>query len=228
MARRPRPGTREALLDAAREEFARVGLERARVEDIARRAGISKGAFYLHFATKDACFREMLQRFLGALEDHARRRHEVEERLWRDPRVQGDRERLAAVFEAECAEDTALLELMWRNRQITAALDGAGRPYRDLVSDFRRRMLALVANRIAERQRTGVLRPDFDAAVFGEIVVGCYEDLARRMADMRDRPDLGAWTRTFLVALYEGILARPSPEASAPAPARPLRRGRRA
>ena len=221
MARRPRPGAREALLDAARQEFARVGLERARVEDIARRAGISKGAFYLHFTTKDDAFREILQRFLGALEDHARRRHEVEERLWRDPAVRGDRERLARVFEAECAEDTALLELMWRNRQITAALDGAGKPYRDLVADFRRRMLALVANRIAERQRAGVLRADLDAGVFGEIVVGCYEDLGRRMADLRDRPDLAAWTRTFLVVLYEGILARPSPAGAAPAsPAR--------
>jgi AcrR family transcriptional regulator len=228
MARRPRPGTREALLDAAREEFARVGLERARVEDIARRAGISKGAFYLHFATKDAAFRDMLQRFLGALEDHARRRHEVEERLWREPEVPGDRERLAAVFDAECAEDTAMLELMWRNRQITAALDGAGRPYRELVTDFRRRMLALVANRIAERQRAGVLRPDFDPAVFGEIVVGCYEDLARRMADMPAKPDFAAWTRTFLVALYEGILVRAAPALPAHPPARRAGRARRA
>jgi AcrR family transcriptional regulator len=225
MPRRSRPGAREALLDAARQEFARVGLERARVEDVARRAGISKGAFYLHFATKDDAFREILQRFLGALEDHARRRHEVEERLWRDPTVRGDRERLARVFEAECAEDTALLELLWRNRQITAALDGAGKPYRELVADFRRRMLALVANRIAERQRAGVLRPDLDAGVFGEIVVGCYEDLARRMGDMRERPDLAGWTRTFLVVLYEGILARPAP--ATPSPARPPRRARR-
>src|SRR5690242_13676194 len=100
MPRRSRPGAREALLDAARQEFARVGLERARVEDVARKAGISKGAFYLHFATKDEAFREILQRFLGALEDHARRRREVEERLWRDPTVRGDRDRLARVFEA--------------------------------------------------------------------------------------------------------------------------------
>jgi AcrR family transcriptional regulator len=227
MARRPRPGAHEALLDAAREEFARVGLERARVEDIARRAGISKGAFYLHFETKDAAFREMLQRFLGALEDHARRRHEVEERVWKAAGAGAHPDRLAAVFEAECAEDVALLELMWRHRQITAALDGAGKAYRELVAAFRRRMLTLVANRIAERQRAGVLRPDFDPAVFGEIVVGCYEDLARRMGDMPDKPDLATWTRTFLLVLYEGILLRPAPAAAAPAPAPAVRRARR-
>lgn len=213
MARRPRPGTHEALLDAARDEFARVGLERARVEDIARRAGISKGAFYLHFRSKDDAFREMLQRFLGAIEDHARRRHEVEERLWKE--VGGRPDRLGEVFEAECAEDEALLELMWRHRQITAALDGAGKPYRDLVAAFRRRVLVLIASRTAERQRAGVLRPDVDAALFAEIVVGCYEELGRRMADMPERPDLAAWTRTFLAVVYEGVLARPAPAGAA-------------
>src|SRR5512145_2539732 len=116
MARPPRPGAHEALLDAAREEFARVGLERARVEDIARRAGISKGAFYLHFRTKDDAFREMLQRFLGALEDHARRRHEVEERLAREARGAPAAARREQ-FEAECASDAELLELLWRNRE---------------------------------------------------------------------------------------------------------------
>src|SRR5690242_14188012 len=127
MARRPRPGAHEALLDAARDEFARVGLERARVEDIARRAGVSKGAFYLHFATKDAALREIVQRFLGALEDHVRRRHEVEERAWRDAATDGGP---AALFEAECAVDVDLLEVLWRHRQIVEAIELAGKAYR--------------------------------------------------------------------------------------------------
>src|SRR5512145_2325102 len=110
MARRPRPGAHEALLEAAREEFARVGLERARVEDIARRAGISKGAFYLHFRTKDAVFREIVQRFLGALEDHARRRRDAEERTARE--LAHDPDRVQGLFEAECAVDVDLLELL--------------------------------------------------------------------------------------------------------------------
>jgi AcrR family transcriptional regulator len=212
MARRPRPGAYESLLDAAREEFARVGVARARVEDIARRAGISKGAFYLHFRTKDAAFREILLRFLGALEDHAHRRQELEERIWKDVDVR-DPAQLAAVFEAECAEDVALLELLWRNRQIVAALEGAGKPFRDLVATFRRRMKKLVGTRIAERQRAGVLRADFDSEMFGDIVVGCYEDLARRMPDLREKPDLARWNRTFLFVLYEGILPRTLPSA---------------
>lgn len=209
MARRPKPGAHEALLHAAREEFALAGVEAARVEDVARRAGISKGAFYLHFPTKDAAFREIVQRFLGALEDHIRRRQDVEERIGSDAR--GGADRLAELFEAECEVDADLLELLWRHRQIIAAVDGAGpRRYRDLFADFRRRMRALVANRIGERKRAGALRDDVDTEMFADVVVGAYEDLARRMADMREKPDLGRWARSLLVVLYEGILARPA------------------
>ena len=81
MARPPRPGTHQALLDAARDEFARHGLERARVEDVSRRAGVSKGAFYLHFRSKEEAFEQIVQRFIGALEEQAHRRHEAEERF---------------------------------------------------------------------------------------------------------------------------------------------------
>src|SRR5512142_2776314 len=164
MARRPRPGAHEALLDAAREEFARAGVENARVEDIARRAGISQGAFYLHFPTKEGAFREIVQRFLGALEDHVRRRHAVEERTARE--VVAGADRLAELFEAECEVDLDLLELLWRHRQIVAAVEGAGsKRYRDLFAEFRRRMRVLVANRIADRQRSGALRDDVDADI---------------------------------------------------------------
>jgi AcrR family transcriptional regulator len=192
------------VLAAARDAFARIGLERARVEDIARAAGISKGAFYLHFPSKEDAFREIVVRFLGALDDHARRRHELEERLARDASA-----RPAEVLEAELAIDVELLELLWRNRQVVAMLDGASRTtYRDLLGDLRGRMRALVARRILDRQRAGALRGDVDPDVIGDIVVGIYEDVARRMADLRERPDLAGWARTLLVVMYEGVLDR--------------------
>lgn len=43
---------RTRLLDAATAHFARFGYRRANVGDIAREAGISKGAVYLHFKSK--------------------------------------------------------------------------------------------------------------------------------------------------------------------------------
>jgi len=48
--------TRARLLDAVFREIARLGYDGATVDSIAERAGVSKGAFYGHFPSKDAAF----------------------------------------------------------------------------------------------------------------------------------------------------------------------------
>ena len=48
--------TRSSLLRAAEQVFARVGYERAQVEEIAEVAGFSKGALYAHFESKEELF----------------------------------------------------------------------------------------------------------------------------------------------------------------------------
>ena len=52
---------REAILDAALEEFAAKGYAGARMEDIARRAGVAKGTLYLHFGDKEGLFRAIAE-----------------------------------------------------------------------------------------------------------------------------------------------------------------------
>ncbi len=216
MPRCARPGAHDALLEAARDEFARRGLERARVEDISRRARLSKGAFYLHFRTKEDAFREILQRFLGAIEEQAERRNDAEARFLRE--TAGAPPDLARRLEFECAFDTEVLELLWRNRRIVAAMDGAGgHRYARLVADFRERMRAVVARNIASSQLAGQLRPDADPAVLGDVIVGAFEAYARRLVPVKEKPDLAAWARSFLLVLYLGMLDR------APAPSEPRR-----
>jgi AcrR family transcriptional regulator len=56
------PGERpEQILNAALVEFGERGLAGARLEDIAKRAGLSKGTIYLYFPNKEALFREMVR-----------------------------------------------------------------------------------------------------------------------------------------------------------------------
>lgn len=60
----PRPAPlnrREDILAAAKEEFAGRGFAGARMEDIARRIGLSKAALYLQFSTKEALFRALVE-----------------------------------------------------------------------------------------------------------------------------------------------------------------------
>lgn len=47
---------RNAIIDAALDEFAQKGFAAARMEDIAKRAGVAKGTIYLNFNDKEALF----------------------------------------------------------------------------------------------------------------------------------------------------------------------------
>nr|WP_106420531.1 TetR family transcriptional regulator [Salinicola tamaricis] len=54
--------TREALLDAAEIVFLERGVSRASLEQIARQAGMTRGAVYWHFKNKSDLFHAMLDR----------------------------------------------------------------------------------------------------------------------------------------------------------------------
>ena len=54
------PGKEKQILAAARRIFAASGYYQARVEDIAREAGIGKGTVYEYFTSKEELYLEML------------------------------------------------------------------------------------------------------------------------------------------------------------------------
>jgi AcrR family transcriptional regulator len=56
---------REAILEAALDEFSARGFAAARLEDVARRAGVAKGTIYLYFDDKEALFQELVRFQIG-------------------------------------------------------------------------------------------------------------------------------------------------------------------
>lgn len=59
----PRPAvkTRDALLDAALEAFARKGFDGASIREITKVVGVRESAFYAHFASKRAAYEELFR-----------------------------------------------------------------------------------------------------------------------------------------------------------------------
>lgn len=58
---------RDAILAAALDEFSSRGFEAARLDDVARRAGIAKGTIYLYFRDKETLFQELIRTMLTPL-----------------------------------------------------------------------------------------------------------------------------------------------------------------
>lgn len=95
--------TRRALLEAAQRAFAERGFAATSVADIARRAGVATGTFYVHFPSKDAALDELFTAFNAALAQRLAALLAARGRL--DDRVLA----VAEAFLAECEAHRALL-----------------------------------------------------------------------------------------------------------------------
>src|SRR5712692_6182177 len=58
---------RQAIIEAALDEFVARGFAATRLDDVARRAGVAKGTIYLHFKDKEALFQELIRTALVPL-----------------------------------------------------------------------------------------------------------------------------------------------------------------
>jgi AcrR family transcriptional regulator len=58
---------REAIIEAALDEFIARGYAATRLDDVASRAGVAKGTIYLHFADKETLFQELVRTALVPL-----------------------------------------------------------------------------------------------------------------------------------------------------------------
>lgn len=72
-SRTPRAEVRERLLTAGAEVFAEQGVHESRLDDVAARAGFSKGAVYSNFSSKEDLVAQVMRRatslVLGSLQE---------------------------------------------------------------------------------------------------------------------------------------------------------------
>jgi AcrR family transcriptional regulator len=184
LARPSDPSARTRLIAAAREVFLEHGLDRAKVEDITQAAGLSKGAFYLHFRTKEEAFKEILG---GALAEVGGIMQELEASRLKDANAGVER-----VIESWLVGDMAIFECLWKHRAIMRlVLDGGGSPdYQHLIEVFAEGAEQLVERLIRFGIEQGYYRPDIEPKHAAAFVAGGYDRLARRMVRERKKPDI--------------------------------------
>lgn len=172
---------RDTLLAVAADLFVRYGFRRTSVEDMARAAGVSKGAFYLEFPSKDALFEALV-------------RHEVSTYLAAARlRIEADPEggRLSRIYHHCIAEllDRDFLRALYRgDEHVLGGLLQRGGPDR-----YRPRVL-LGGQFLARLQRAGLVRdavdPDTLSHTLSVLTVGPL--LAEPLLHADDAPPLGA------------------------------------
>ncbi|NOK07662.1 TetR/AcrR family transcriptional regulator [Corallococcus exercitus] len=224
MPRPADPKARSALIASARAEFAKRGVKGARISDITAASGLSKGAFYLHFPSKEALFAALVEGFLEELERLATERLSRMERFRAEHGMPGPgdvatrSERYRAFLRLEAALDVEMLELMWDQRELVTALivGSQGTAFESVMWDVVDREVERIAREFHHLRGQQPDTPDVDPSLFGSFVVGTYLLLARRMGRLTRKPDLATWAVGLQRLMHEGSLPRePVPLAAA-------------
>ena len=156
---RSRAETRKRLLAAATDLFARDGLQAVTSAQIARRARVAAGTFYLHFKDKQALFREIVFEALKQLR----------QRLDRATAEAGDD--FQSAVRARTAEMLAFAE---KHRSGVRILFGRDREAQDLGEDVLSRLLPGVEARLRESVVSGRGPHDLHPTVAAQAFVAMW------------------------------------------------------
>src|SRR3954453_12813718 len=151
--RRDPVAPRKKLLTAARREFAQSGLAGARVDEIARRAGVNKQLVYHYFGDKDAIYLAVLEWVYEEIRAQERKLN-----LQGLPPQQAIRKLIEASFDHLAAHPDFIVLLNDENRGGARHVRGSRR-----LEAMHSPLVSMVSKILSEGVRAGVFRRGINA-----------------------------------------------------------------
>nr|WP_206314053.1 TetR/AcrR family transcriptional regulator [Streptomyces coryli] len=182
------------ILDAAFEQFCRMGIQRSTMEDVARRAGVSRITVYRRFTTKDALVEQVVRREFRRYFDQ----------FLIDIQQAGtaaERVVLGFVSSLRAIRGNRLIGGLIATEPdlLAASLTGDGGRTLATVRQF-------VAGQLREEQRAGLVSADLDTDLAAELMVrvsASFLAFPSEVVDLDDEEQLAAVARQFLVPMLQ-------------------------
>ena len=188
------------ILDAAFEEFVQNGYAATRLEDVAKRAGVTKGTIYFYFDTKERVFEDMIRQ--------------------RSSPMFTEFGHLAGTLEGRYADRLrALLVFMYRRiaedrvcREIFRFLIAEGRRFPELVDRHDAEFVQPFIGQLRALLNAGIAAGEFRASPalqFTEIIISpaLLLNIWWLLFDTRKQVDISAFIDAHLDLLLNGLAA---------------------
>ncbi|WAJ44752.1 TetR/AcrR family transcriptional regulator [Mycobacterium sp. Aquia_216] len=192
-----RPKTTAALLSAARDVFAERGFHGSTIGEISGRAGLTTGAFYSNFDSKDALF-------LALFDQHSqdvveRLKNIVSEALRSEDPIAA----LVAAMSEGHGEEPGwfLLSMEYTLHAIRNPV--AARALADHDRRLRKELVQLLALLLERSGR----RDDVDLDMLARLLVAIHEGSLAQSLVERDTLPVGELERTYLATILHSVLA---------------------
>ena len=184
--------TRETILSGAAAVFGRRGYGLASIADIAAEAGVTKGALYFHFPSKDELARAVIA------EQHRRTMAAASEIVEQGLPGLETMVRLSTVLAHQLLTDP----VVQAGIRLTTDVSMFDPPVTEPYEDWLRTTEALFRQAAGE----GDLRGDIDPAMLASVVVPAYTGVQLLSETMADRADLLERVRDLWTVLLPGIV----------------------
>jgi TetR/AcrR family transcriptional regulator, repressor for uid operon len=185
---------RARILDAAYDQFSRMGIQRSTMEDVARRAGVSRITVYRRFATKDVLVEHVVRREFRRYFDQF----------------------LIDIQQAKTVADRVVigfvssLRAIRRNPLIGGLMTAEPTlVVSSMVTDDGRTLATVrtfVAGQLRREQRAGYVREDLDIDLVAEMMVrvsASFLAIPSHVVDLDDDAQIAAVARRFLVPMLD-------------------------
>jgi TetR/AcrR family transcriptional repressor of uid operon len=186
--------SRTAILEAAYQEFCRMGIRRTSMEDVARRAGVSRITVYRRFATKDALIEHLVRREF---------RRYFDEFLVeiRQARTVADRVVVGFVGSLRAIRGNPLIGglMVVEPDLLVPSMTNDGGETLATVRQF-------LAGQLRREQQAGTIPAGLDVDLAAELMVrisASFLAIPSMLVDLDDEEQLAALARQFLVPILE-------------------------
>jgi AcrR family transcriptional regulator len=184
--------TRDAIVDGAAAVFERRGYGLASIADIAVESGMTKGALYFHFPSKDELARAVIA------EQHRRTMAEAAAVVQAGHPPLETMVRLSLALARQLLADTVVQAGIRLTTDVSSFEPPVSEPYVDWLNtaeDLFRRAVA-----------DGVLRPEVDPSMLAHFVVPAYTGVQLVSETLTARADLLQRVRELWIVLLPGIV----------------------
>lgn len=192
----------DEILDAALEEFVQKGFAAARLDDVARRAGVAKGTIYLYFPSKGELFKAVVRRAVLPLLESVR--------VMTQTFAGSTEEFLRGPF-----KEMQLRLLQLEERHVARILITEGRAFPDLTDFYVREVIQRGLDTLRMVVARGVARGEFrktnleqfpQPLIAATVLALIWETVLSRHAPL----DVEGLLDTHIDLLIEGLRARPA------------------
>lgn len=190
--------TRLVVLEAAARVFARRGYAGASFSELIEESGLTKGAFYFHFASKEELALETMRHKQAQLIDHV------------TAEVSADSTgvaRLAALLRAR-ARALAADPSLWCVLRLGSELGSVNGPASE-YSQLKEWPIRIFRDLIRDGQAAGTVRADVDPQAMGEAIFAFVIGMDSLASQLTGGDDLAARTEGLLDLLRLGLEPRP-------------------